>query len=271
MSDLLRAVILGIVEGLTEFLPVSSTGHMILVVPLLGIDKQAEPFWNDVFNFFIQIGAILAVVIYFWRRLWKLTFHPAGKAWHEHFLFKLFIAILPAAVLGTLFDDFMKAKLMKPPVVAAALILGGIAILVIEKVVRHPKIRDAGAITLRVAFLIGLIQCLAMIPGTSRSAATIMGALLLGLTPAAAAEFSFFLAIPTLVGAGLLSLIKGFDTIQPGQGLPLAVGFAVSFVVAWIVVASFMRFIRAHKFTSFAIYRIVLGGIVLIVLLSRPG
>jgi len=261
MTDTIRAIILGVVEGLTEFLPVSSTGHMILVMPWIGIDEQVDIFWNDVFNFFIQIGAILAVVVYFWRRLWKLTFHPAGKAWHEHILFKLFVAILPAGVLGVLFDDFMKAKLMHVPVVASALVVGGIAILVIERAVRHPKITDAGAITLRIAFLIGLIQCLAMIPGTSRSGATIMGALLLGLTPAAAAEFSFFLAIPTLLGAGLLSLLKG--DVQPEQAKLLAIGFAVSFVVAWLVVAGFMRFIQTHKFTSFAIYRIVIGMIVL--------
>jgi len=262
MNEFVQAVILGIVEGLTEFLPISSTGHMILVQPLIGIEN-GDPFWNDVFNFFIQIGAILAVVIYFWQRLWKLTFHPADKAWHQHILFKLFIAMLPAAILGTLFDDFMKAKLMNLPVVATALIVGGIAILIIEAVVKNPKIKDAGAITLWVAWWIGVFQCLAMIPGTSRSGATIMGALILGLAPVAAAEFSFFLAIPTLLGAGLLSLLKGLEDIQPGQELPLAVGFVTAFVVAWIVVAAFMRFIQNHKFTSFAIYRIIIGGAVL--------
>lgn len=265
MSDVFKAVILGVVEGLTEFLPVSSTGHMILVMPWLNI-SEGDPFWNDVFNFFIQIGAILAVVIYFWRRLWTLTFTPPDRKWHEHILFKLFVAMIPAGVLGVLLDDYMKKHLMTVPVVAAALIIGGIAILVIEAVVKHPKRTDAGLIPVRIAFLIGLIQCLAMIPGTSRSGATIMGALLLGLTPAAAAEFSFFLAIPTLLGAGLLSLVKGLDQIEPGQGTPLAVGFVVSFLVAWLVVAAFMRFIKTHKFTSFAIYRIILGVFVLVVL-----
>jgi len=271
MNDTVRAVILGVVEGLTEFLPISSTGHMILVMPWIGISEH-DPFWNGVFNFFIQIGAILAVVIYFWRRLWRLTFHPAGKAWHGHILFKLFVALVPAGVLGFLFDDFMKQKLMNPRVVASALVAGGIAIMVIERMIRHPKVTDAGAITLQTALLIGLIQCLAMIPGTSRSGATIMGALLLGLTAAAAAEFSFFLAIPTLLGAGLLSLVKGLQDIQPGQGLPLVVGFVVAFIVAWIVVAAFMRFIQTHKFTSFAIYRIILGGIILaLILIDRLG
>jgi undecaprenyl-diphosphatase len=269
MNDAWRAVILGIVEGLTEFLPISSTGHMILAEPLLGI-SQADRFWNDVFNFFIQTGAILAVVIYFWRRLWRLTFHPSDRRWHEHILFKLFIAMLPAAVLGPLLDDFMKARLMNPPVVACALILGGIAILVIERAIRTARYTDAGTIPLWVALVIGAAQCLAMIPGTSRSAATIMGALVLGLSAAAAAEFSFFLAIPTLVGAGALSLVKGFDEIQPGQGIPLAVGFWVSFLVAWIVVAAFMRFIQTHRFTVFAVYRIVIG-IVVLAMLGRLG
>ena len=271
MNDIVRAIILGIVEGLTEFLPVSSTGHMILVMPWIGIEGDDLKFWNGVFNFFIQIGAILAVVIYFWRRLWRLTFHPTDKKWHEHILFKLFVAILPAGVLGILFDDFMKEHLMNVPVVASALIVGGLAIIAIEKIVKNPWIRDASAVSLRIAFLIGLIQCLAMIPGTSRSGATIMGALLLGLTPVAAAEFSFFLAIPTLVGAGMLSLWKGLDEIQPGRGMVLAVGFVTAFVVAWVVVAAFMRFIQRHKFTSFAVYRIILGGAVLVVLFNGAG
>ncbi len=266
MTDTIRAIILGIVEGLTEFLPVSSTGHMILVLPLIGIDAQTDVFWNDVFNFFIQIGAILAVVIYFWRRLWRLTFHPPQAHWHEHILLKLFVAMVPAGVLGVLFDDFMKEHLMTVPVVATALVLGGVAILLIERFVRQGRYPDAGTIPLRVAFMIGVIQCLAMIPGTSRSGATIMGALLLGLSPVAAAEFSFFLAIPTLLGAGMLSLLKG--DVQPEQTALLAVGFVTSFVVAWVVVAAFMRFIQNHRFTAFAVYRIIIGVVFIAFILS---
>ncbi len=270
MNDLLRAIILGVVEGLTEFLPVSSTGHMILVMPWIGIDYRADVFWNDVFNFFIQSGAILAVVLYFWRRLWRLTFHPPASGWREHILVKLAVAMLPAAVLGVLLDDFMKAHLMTEPVVAAALILGGAAILAIERFAGPGRHADAGTIPLRVAFLIGLIQCLAMVPGTSRSGATIMGALALGMTPAAAAEFSFFLSIPTLVGASLLSVVKG--DVQPQQVELLAAGFITSFVVAWVVVAAFMRFIRTHRFTGFAIYRILVGAAVLAGMAwSRPA
>jgi len=265
MTDAVLAVILGIVEGLTEFLPVSSTGHMILVMPWLGIPDD-DRFWNDVFNFFIQSGAILAVVIFFWRRLWRLTFRPPGSAWHAHILVKLFVAMLPAAILGPLLDDFMKTRLMTPSVVAGALVAGGLAILAIERWGGRPRLPDAGTIPLHIVLAIGLIQCLAMVPGTSRSGATIMGALLLGLTPAAAAEFSFFLAIPTLLGASALSLVKGLGKIQPGQHAVLAVGFVVSFLVAWLVVKMFMRYIQTHRFTAFAVYRIVLGVVVAVLL-----
>ncbi len=265
MTDVVRAVILGIVEGLTEFLPVSSTGHMILVMPWIGI-PDGDPFWNGVFNYFIQSGAILAVVIYFWTRLWRLTFRPPGSAWQDHILTKIFVAMLPAAILGPIMDDFMKAHLMTPAVVAGALIVGGFAIFAIERWGPRATWTDAAMIPLRIAFVIGVLQCLAMIPGTSRSGATIMGALLLGLTPAAAAEFSFFLAIPTLVGASLLSLVKGLDAIEPGQHLVLAVGFIVSFIVAFLVVKMFMRYIQTHRFTVFAGYRVVVGVLVAVLL-----
>jgi undecaprenyl-diphosphatase len=298
MTDPLRAIILGIVEGLTEFLPVSSTGHMILVEPLLGI-KAGDPFWTGAFDIFIQIGAILAVLIYFWRRLLRLSLNagpavidspsaiqqvksPVGvleysaptKAtpgpWYEHILVKLVVAFLPAAVVGKRAGDFIETHLKNPPVVAGALIVGGIAIILIERLSRTPKYTDAGRIPLRVAFAIGVAQCLAMIPGTSRSAATIMGALLLGLSIPAAAEFSFFLAIPTMFAAGFYSLFKWMSRhsheVHTEQFVLLGLGFAVAFVVALVVVAAFMRFIQTHRFTSFAIYRIVLGIVVIITL-----
>ena len=262
MHDILRAVVLGIVEGLTEFLPISSTGHMILVEPWLGIPEK-DPFWTETFNIFIQIGAILAVVIFFWQRLWRLAVHPAGASWREHILVKLFVAFLPAAVIGLLFHKFIEEHLMTPVVVACALVVGGIAIIVIEAAVRHTRITDAGSTPLRCALVIGIFQCLSMIPGTSRSGATIMGALVVGLSPPAAAEFSFFLAIPTMFAAGGYSLLKHLKDIQPDQFVTLGVGFVVSFIVAWLVIKAFMRFIQTHRFTSFAIYRIVLGLIVL--------
>ncbi len=265
MNDVLRAVILGIVQGLTEFLPISSTGHMILTMPLLGIHEgdPAFRFWNGAFDIFIQLGSILAVLIYCWRRLWRLTLNPAGTSWYEHFLVKLFIAFLPAAAVGYLWHDFIEKKLMVPSVVACALIIGGILILLIQKAVKTPSVQDAGAVSLPRAIIIGLVQCLSLIPGTSRSGATIMGALSVGMAPAAAAEFSFFLAIPTMFAAGLFSLYKHRHEISSEQVLPLGVGFVVSFLVAWAVVAVFMRFIQTHKFTVFAVYRIVLGAAVL--------
>lgn len=265
MNDIIRAVILGIVEALTEFLPISSTGHMILVMPLLGIE-EGDPsfrFWNGAFDIFIQLGAILAVVIYFWRRLWRLTFNSSKVPWREHIFTKLFVAFLPAAVIGLFAADYIEMYLKRPIVVASALVIGGILIILIEYFVRNPQIKDASTITLRMAFFIGLAQCLAMIPGTSRSGATIMGALLLGLTPAAAAEFSFFLAIPTMYAAGIYSLLKHLEEIHAEQVTLLVIGFAVSFAFAWVVVAAFMKFIQSHKFTSFAIYRIIIGAVVL--------
>ncbi len=271
MNDVLRAVILGIVQGLTEFLPVSSTGHMILTMPLLGI-HEGDPnfhFWNGAFDIFIQLGSILAVLIYCWRRLWRLTLNPTGAPWHGHFITKLLIAFFPAAVVGYLFHRFIEEQLKVPLVVACALIVGGILILLIQKAIKTPSINDAGAVSLPRAIIIGLVQCLSLIPGTSRSGATIMGALSVGMAPAAAAEFSFFLAIPTMFAAGLYSLYKHRDEIHSEQIMPLGVGFVVSFFVAWAVVAVFMRFIQTHKFTVFAVYRIVLGAIVLAWIFSR--
>jgi len=267
--DVLRAVVLGIVEGLTEFLPVSSTGHMILVERLLGI-PSGDPFWSGVFDIFIQIGAILAVVVYFWRRLWRLSRHAADRPIREHILFKLFIAFLPAAIIGKLAGDFIEARLKFPVPVAIAMIVGGVGILVIERRSIRPKVADAGSITLTQALLVGIAQCAALWPGMSRSAATIMGGLLVGLSTAAAAEFSFFLAIPTLIAAGGYSLLKHIDEVHRQQAFLLCVGFFVSYVVAWIVVAAFMRYIQTHKFGPFAIYRIAVGVLVLVLLRWLP-
>ena len=269
MADMIRAVILGIVEGLTEFLPISSTGHLILTEPLLGIPEN-DPFWSGTFDVFIQIGAILAVAVIFWQRLWRLTIQPDTKIWSDHILFKLFVAFLPSAIIGKLTGDFIEAHMKTPLVVACALVIGGVAILVIELVIKHPWVHDAASVSVRTALLIGFIQCLAMIfPGTSRSGATIMGALLLGLTPAAAAEFSFFLAIPTMFAAGGYSLLKHLDEINSSQVVILAAGFIVSFLVAWLVVKAFMKFIQTHRFTGFAIYRIILGAVVLTWFIAR--
>lgn len=257
MTDVVRAIILGIVEGLTEFLPVSSTGHMILVEPLLRIPPE-DSFWSA-FVIFIQIGAILAVVVYFWRRLWRLTFPASKTPLREHLIVKLVVAFLPAAVLGKLAGDFIEARLEHPLPVAVALIAGGAAILLIERFFTRPTVTDAAAITLRQAFWIGCAQCVAMWPGVSRSAATIMGGLVIGLSTAAAAEFSFFLAIPTMFAAGFYKVYRHRHDIHDDQMQLLAIGFVVSFVVAWVVVAAFMRYIQTHTFRPFAYYRIALG------------
>jgi undecaprenyl-diphosphatase len=264
MTDPIRAIVLGIVEGLTEFLPISSTGHMVLTQPLLNIPDK-DPFWTGTFDIVIQVGAILAVLLYFWTRLWKITVRQAERPWSEHILTKIMVAFMPAAVIGLLAHKAIEEHLMRPPVVAGALVIGGLAIILIERFCRTTKYTDAGSIPMRVALMIGVAQCLAMVPGTSRSAATIMGALILGLSSVAAAEFSFFLAIPTMFAAGGFALLKHVKDIHHDQYALLGLGFSVAFVVALAVVAGFMRFIQNHKFTGFAVYRIILGAIVLIV------
>ncbi len=261
MSDLVRAVILGVIEGLTEFLPVSSTGHMIVAMPWLGVDGTQDP-W-PAFLYFIQIGAILAVVVYFWRSLWRQTFtKPLGGS-HNHLILKLIVGVAPAAAIGLPFNDWVEAHFEKPVPVAIALILGAVAMIWIERKCRRPGGHGIEQVTLRDAFLVGLIQCVSIIPGTSRAMATIMGGMLIGLPPATAAEFSFYLAIPTILGAGLVRLIKDREALTSEHALLLATGFVVSFLVAWVVVAAFMRYIQTRPLLPFAIYRVLLGLVVL--------
>jgi undecaprenyl-diphosphatase len=269
MNEAIDAVILGIVEGLSEFLPISSTGHLILACPLLHVSLE-EPFWKS-FIYFIQIGAILAVVVHSWRHLWRLTFHAPQKGTRHHILAKLLVAFLPAAVLGLLFNDIMERYLEWAVPVALALMIGAVLIEVIERKYRRPVTHTVEEITLRQAFLIGLCQCIAMIPGTSRSGATIMGGLVVGLSAPAATEFSFFLAIPTIVAAGSYSLFKHHEALNTEHAVTLAIGFVVSFLVAWAVVAWFLRYIRTHSFRIFVVYRLTLGAIVLAWYLRARG
>lgn len=262
--DFLNAFILAVVEGITEFLPISSTGHMILVQDYLPLGGNKA--FADTFMVAIQLPAVLAVVVYFWSVLW-----PFGKAKDTVGIitlwFKIVAAFLPAAVLGFLFDDLIDKWLFNSLTVALALIAGGVILLVIErKPPRNaiPKVQD---ISFRTGILIGFFQCLAMIPGTSRSAATIIGAMLLGASRPAAAEFSFFLAIPTMLGATSLKLLKnGFDFTAQQWAL-LALGSIVSFLVAYAVVAAFMAYIRTRSFSPFGYYRIALGILVLLLVL----
>jgi undecaprenyl-diphosphatase len=261
MPILLIALILGIVEGVTEFIPVSSTGHLILATELLGFDADK---WAA-FNVIIQLGAILAIVVLYWRTFWAvLEGMVKGQAVSWRFVRNILIAFLPSAVLGFLLINKIEALLGNGLVVAVALILGGIAILLIEKLVKPGPIVGVAEMPLRTVIGVGLIQCLAMVPGVSRSGATILGGLTLGVERRTAAEFSFFLAIPTMLGATTLELVKHRDTLMAGaSGVgfgTVAVGFIVSFVVAIVVVKAFVHYISRHGFAPFAWYRILVGA-----------
>ena len=270
MPILLIAIILGIVEGVTEFLPVSSTGHLILATELLGFDAEK---WAA-FNVVIQLGAILAIVVLYWRTFWAVIEGMLrGKRVSWLFVRNVLIGFLPSAILGFLLINTIELLLGNAMVVAVALIVGGIAILVIERLVKDTPIVGVAEMPLRTAVGVGLVQCLAMIPGVSRSGATIMGGLSLGLERRTAAEFSFFLAIPTMVGATTLELVKHHDTLMAGaSGVgfgAVAVGFVVSFVVAIVVVKGFVHYISRHGFAPFAWYRIIAGAAALVWLVMR--
>ncbi len=270
MPILLVAIILGIVEGVTEFLPISSTGHLILATKLLGFDAEK---WAA-FNVIIQLGAILAIVVLYWRTFWAVLegmFRKSATSWR--FIRNVLIGFLPSAVLGFLLINKIEMLLGNAVVVAWAFILGGIAILVIERLVKETPVVGVAEMPLKTVIGVGLIQCLSMIPGVSRSGATIMGGLSLGVERRTAAEFSFFLAIPTMLGATTLELVKHHDTLLAGaSGVgfgTVAVGFAVSFVVAIVVVKAFVHYISRHGFAPFAWYRIIAGTAALIWLAAR--
>lgn len=265
------AILLGIVEGLTEFLPVSSTGHLILATRLFGYDSSI---WAA-FNIVIQLGAILAVIVQFWR-----TFLAVGTGLLKlnptsiRFVRNVLLAFIPSAILGLLLNDWIESLLGEPAVVAWALIIGGIAILGIEKVARPGPLTGVAELPARQCLGVGLAQCLAMVPGVSRSGATIMGALLMGIERRTAAEFSFFLAVPTMMGATTLELVKHHEALMAGTGpvgwTEIAIGFFVSFVVALVVIKAFMAFVSKSGFAPFAWYRIV-AGVVALVLLSQAA
>ena len=265
MPILLIALILGIVEGVTEFLPVSSTGHLILASTLLGYDADR---WAA-FNVIIQLGAILAIVVLYWRTFWAvLVGLLGGQPMSLRFVRNILVGFLPSAILGFLLINYIEALLGNAVVVAWALIVGGIAILVIERTVPPGEIVGVAEMPLGRVLGIGLIQCLAMIPGVSRSGATILGGLSLGVERRTAAEFSFFLAIPTMLGATVLEFAKHRETLMAGAGGvgfgAVAVGFFVSFVVAIVVVRGFVHYISRHGFAPFAWYRIAAGAAALV-------
>ena len=258
---LMKAAIMGIVEGLTEFLPVSSTGHLILTGSLLGMTDDK----SKVFDIAIQTGAIVAVIIVYWERLAGAVRELGSSERARRFVFNVALGFLPAAVVGFFVYKSIKAYLFNGPVVAAAFIVGGLIILWVEKR-KNPapaRIVDVDDMTPWDALKVGLVQCLGMIPGTSRSGATIIGAMLLGLSRKAATDFSFFLAIPTLVAAGGYSLWKERAVLSAADVPLFAVGFIVSFISAWFCVRWLLRYISTHTFVAFAWYRIAFGLVVL--------
>ena len=261
MTDWLVAIILGIVEGLTEFLPVSSTGHLILATELLGYDASK---WA-VFNIAIQPGAILAIVVLYWRTFWDVflgLFSKDPKAFA--FVRNLLLAFFPAVILGLAFGDYIETLLENAVVVAWALIIGGVAILLVERFAKPVESGGVANLTTKQSILIGLVQCIAMIPGVSRSGATILGAMAFGVDRKTAAEFSFFLALPTLTGATVLQLYKHRDAITVNDLNLIGLGAFVSFIVAWIVIKAFLAIVTRYGFGPFAWYRIIAGVAALI-------
>ncbi len=260
----IKAVILGVVEGLTEFLPISSTGHLILAGSLLGfVDAKAK-----VFDIAIQTGAIFAVILVYWQKIRVTLLDLPTQRKAQQFALNVLIAFLPAVVLGLLFGKAIKAHLFNPMVVATTFIIGGFIILWAEKR-QNPGanavlVNDTDEMDWRLALKIGMVQCLAMIPGTSRSGATIIGGMLLGMSRKAATDFSFYLAIPTLIGAGVYSLYKERSVLGVNDIPLFSVGLVASFLSAWVCVRWLLRFIASHSFVGFAYYRIVFGIIVLI-------
>ena len=257
---LAKAAVMGVVEGLTEFLPISSTGHLILAGALLGFDDDKA----KVFDIAIQTGAIFAVILVYWQKISDTVKALPYQAEAQRFVLNVFIGFLPAVVLGLLFGKLIKEHLFTPWVVATTFIVGGFIILWAER--RPPssvRIRAVEDMRGRDALMVGLVQCFAMVPGTSRSGATIIGGMLLGLSRKAATDFSFFLAIPTLIGAGVYSLYKERALLSVEDIPMFATGLVVSFVSAWICVRWLLKYIASHSFEVFAWYRIVFGLVVL--------
>ncbi len=275
MIEILKSIVFGIVEGVTEWLPVSSTGHMILLDRIMPLGVSAD--FYTLFQVVIQLGAILAVIITFWSRLWpfRMNSERGGIAWKDgaaKMWLKIIIACVPAAVIGLIFDDKIDELFYHPVPVAIALIVVGIAFIVIEIFnKKEPRVNSIAELTYRDALIIGMFQVLAAVfPGTSRSGATIIGALLIGVSRVVAAEFTFYLAVPVMFGASLLKTVKFILSGVSASGLEIAillVGTLVAFAVSMVVIRFLMNFIKKHDFKIFGWYRIVLGLLVLIILL----
>jgi undecaprenyl-diphosphatase len=263
--DIWIAVLLGVIEGLTEFLPVSSTAHLLFFGDILGFHQPGE-----VFTIVIQFGAILSVVAIYWRKFWNVFIGLRGDAGARHFAFSVIIAFFPSAIAGVLFYGFIKDVLFSPSiapyVIATTLIAGGLIIIIFERIAPKPRHHDADHLPLLKCFQIGLCQILAIIPGVSRSGATILGGELLGVERKAAAEFTFYLAVPTMLGASVFDLYQNWDILNFDAAQIIAVGFVVSFLVAWIVVKTFIGFVGRYGLRPFGWYRIAAGSIILAIM-----
>ena len=265
-ASLLTIILLGIVEGLTEFIPVSSTGHLVLAGELLGFDSEAA----GTFEIVIQLGAILAVIVLYWRRFRDVIVGLArGERQAIVFTRNVALGFIPSMVIGFVVYDAVKAMLETPEIVGWALIVGGIAMLLLERRLKQPRVETVEGMSWKTALGIGFIQCLSMIPGVSRSGATIMGALSLGVERKTAAEYSFFLAVPTMLAASSYDLMKSGGELGSGAWTTIAVGFAVSFVVALVVIKWFIGIVSRFGFAPFAWYRIVAGTVALVWLAAR--
>ncbi len=267
MLDIIKSVILGIIEGITEWLPISSTGHLIIADEFIKLNMSAE--FMEMFNVVIQLGAILAVVVIYFKQMW-----PFSSKKEDHYIkkeafsmwFKVIVAILPAAIIGIPLDDFFEEKFHNYIVVALALIVYGIAFIWIEKRNKKlvPKVNNISEITYKTAFLIGCFQALSLIPGTSRSGSTILGAILIGVSRVAAAEFSFYMAVPVMFGASAIKLLKFGFNFTSTEMVILLVGMITAFVVSVVAIKFLMSYIKKRDFAAFGYYRIVLGVIVLL-------
>lgn len=275
--EILKVIVLGIVEGITEWLPISSTGHLILVDEFLKLN--ASDAFKEMFDVVIQLGAILAVIVIYFKKLWPVDRREDTKklGWNKDKLIlwgKILIACIPAGIIGILFDDLIDKYFYNPYVVSVTLIIYGIAFIIIESIHKGKKfkIKSLGELTIKTALIIGIFQVLALIPGTSRSGATIVGAMLIGTDRTVAAEFTFYLAIPVMLGASLLKMLKFFaegGVLGGTQIVYLLVGMAVAFVVSVIVIKFLMSYIKKHDFKVFGFYRIVLGIAVLAYFIFR--
>jgi undecaprenyl-diphosphatase len=261
--DLFKAFILGVVEGLTEFLPVSSTGHLLLVQRFFGFDDED---FGKTFAVLIQFGAILALLSIYFTRLWALFIGLFNDPAARRFILGILLAFLPAAVVGALAHDFIKSVLFNVWIVCFTLIVGGAVLLWVDRMDLSTRYHDATKLTLPMYFIIGVAQCVSMVPGVSRAGATIVAAMLLGADRRTAAEFSFWLAMPTMAGAFAFDLYKSHAQMTSANIIIVAFGFAISFIAAWIVVKTFLGYVQHHGFSLFAWWRVIVGTVGLIAL-----